>query len=88
MWPKHQIRASSMSQNKNARKRRDRIALRYENMSAFTHIADNIYHSTFKVDDKEVVFIFDIYHPKWVVSECDDYIIGSGVIKKMFEIEP
>ena len=87
MWPKYQVTAKSISQNKNAGKRRHRIALRYEQFKSLDHIADNIYRIAFAVEDKEVIFITDLFSPKWVVSECDDYIIGSGVIKKCFDVE-
>ncbi len=84
MWPRLQISAKNISQNKNANKRRQRTALRFDQFASTEHISDNIYRLDFKVNDQQVTFLCDLYHPDWIVSECDDFIIGSGVIKKCF----
>lgn len=70
--------------NKNMRKKADRKALSFINFCKDTYVGDGIVHLLFKVDQKEIVFLDDHLNAKWLVSECNDFIVGSGVINKIY----
>lgn len=75
----------SITQNKDMKKRMDRKALTYSQYSEQTYIGDGIVHLTFLVNGEKVVFLDDRLNAKWLVSECNKYIVGSGVLNKVYK---
>lgn len=73
-----------ITQNPNMRKRADRKALRYVNFLHYTHVAEGIMYLVFQVDGEEVIFLDDHLNAAWLVSECNKYIVGSGVLNKIY----
>ena len=75
----------SITQNPNMRKRRqDRKALRFDNFKSYSYVAEGIILLEFEVEGKAVQFLDDRTNATWLVSECDDYIVGSGVLNKVY----
>lgn len=70
--------------NKNIKKRADRKALCFADFSNYSYIGEGIMHLVFTVNGDEVVFLDDRLNSKWLVSECNKYIVGSGVTNKIY----
>lgn len=73
-----------ITQNKNIRKKAERKALRFSDYVNQTHVGDGIVHLVFNVDGKDVIFLDDYTFANWLVSECNDYIVGRGVLNKAY----
>ena len=73
-----------ITQNPNMRKRTDRKALSYIHFQHYTHVAEGIIHLVFNIDGTEVAFLDDHLNATWLVSECNKYIVGSGVLNKIY----
>ena len=77
----------SITKNNNIRKHRaDRKAVRFTNFKSYSYVAEGIILMDFEVDGKLVQFLDDTTNAKWLVSECDDYIVGSGVLNKIYKL--
>lgn len=73
-----------ITQNKNIRKKADRKALSYKHFVHYSHVAETIFHLVFNIDGTEVIFLDDHLNATWLVSECNNYIVGSGVLNKIY----
>ena len=80
------ITARSISVNKRANIRKDRTPVRANQFKEVTYLSDGIIYFSFWKDETKtdfVVFLRDQNSPQWVVSECDDFIMGNGVARKL-----
>mgnify|MGYP003594230610 CR=1 FL=1 len=73
-----------ITQNKNMRKRADRKALKFDQYKNQSYIGDGIVHLVFSAENIDVVFLDDRLNSAWLVSECNNYIVGSGVLNKIY----
>ena len=73
-----------ITQNPNMRKRAERTAVRYANFQNYSYVAEGIVHLTFQVEGEDVIFLDDRLNSTWLVSECNKYIVGSGVLNKIY----
>ena len=73
-----------ITQNPNMRKRAERTAVRYANFQNYSYVAEGIVHLTFQVEGEDVIFLDDRLTSTWLVSECNKYIVGSGVLNKIY----
>ena len=74
-----------ITQNPNMRKRAERTAVRYVNFQNYSYVTEGIVHLVFNIDGTEVVFLDDRLNAAWLVSECNNYIVGSGVLNKIYK---
>lgn len=73
-----------ITENKNMKKRAERKALSFVHFKNYSYIAEGIIHIVFNIDGSDVVFLDDRLNAKWLVSECNKYIVGSGVLNKIY----
>ena len=75
----------SITQNKDMRKRAERKALKFVDYDYQEYLGDGIVYLVFKVESEAVIFLDDRQNAKWLVSECNRYIVGSGVLNKIYK---
>lgn len=74
----------AVTQNKDMRKRADRRALKFIDYEYLEYLGSGMVYLSFKVGEDQVIFLDDKSNAKWLVSECNKYIIGSGVTDKIY----
>lgn len=82
------VTARSISQNPNPARRTGRKAVTASMIKELSYLADGIIYTSFWTSDDKTdfcVFLRDQYSPEWVVSECDNYIMGGGVFRKLLK---
>lgn len=80
------ITARSLSKNKKAHVKRQRTAVKCESFKELSYIGEGILYFSFWINEEKTefcVFLRDPSSPAWVVSECDEYLMGSGVVGKL-----
>lgn len=73
-----------ITQNKNMRKRADRKALSYSHFASYAHVGEGIIYLVFNIDGTDVIFLDDRLNASWLVSECNNFIVGAGVLNKIY----
>ena len=73
-----------VTQNKDMRKRADRKALKFSDYSSKDYLGEGLVYLSFIIDGVKVIFIDDRSNAKWLISECNKYIVGSGVLNKIY----
>ena len=77
----------NITQNKNIRKKADRKALSFSNYINLSYVGEGIVHLVFSVDGNDVIFLDDTMLANWLVSECNKFIVGRGVLNKAYKTE-
>jgi len=83
------ITAKKLSVNKNANKKRQRTAVRFNQFKEMEYIGDGVLYFSFWIDENKsdfCVFLRDNTCTSWSVSECDNYLLGDGVVSKIHRI--
>lgn len=76
----------ALTQNKDMRKRVERKALKFSDYDYQEYIGNGMVYLAFNVnvEGEKVIFLDDRLNAKWLVSECNKYIVGSGVLNKIY----
>lgn len=83
------VTVKQLSKNKNAHKRKDRTPVRFSQFKEMDYIGDGILYFSFWIDESKTdfcVFLRENTNCSWSVSECDNYVLGDGVVSKIHRI--
>ena len=75
----------AVTQNKDMKKRAERKALKFADYDYLDYLDNGIVYLSFKVENEQVIFLDDRSSAKWLISECNKYIVGSGVLNKIYK---
>ena len=76
----------AVTQNKDMKKRAERKALKFIDYVYSDYLGNGIVYLSFKVENEQVIFLDDRSSAKWLISECNKYIVGSGVLNKIYKL--
>ena len=83
------VTVKQLSKNKNAHKRKDRKPVRFSQFKEMEYIGDGKLDFSYWIDENKTdfcVFLRENTNCAWSVSECDNYILGDGVVSKIHRI--
>ena len=76
----------AVTQNKDMKKHAERKALKFVDYDYSDYLGNGIVYLSFKVENEQVIFLDDRSNAKWLISECNKYIVGSGVLNKIYKV--
>ena len=76
----------AVTQNKDMKKRTERKALKFTDYDYSDYLGNGVVYLSFKVENEQVIFLDDRSNAKWLISECNKYIVGSGVLNKIYKL--